>query len=210
MDKKIKLIGLGLTLLSTFLFAVFMLFGLTMCSYFVCIFLAIGYLMLVSGTISEEENNNKSLKYLALAFGVVYAILIFIVYFTQVTVVNKGNVSSDALYVLDYRNLNLMFYLDLLGYGFMGLSTLFLGLSLVSTNKLDKTYKILLMCHGLFFLPCLIMPITPIFDKSGASSSNTLSGGVIALEIWCIYFLAICVIGIIGLLKKNKTSTITE
>ena len=47
MDKKIKLIGLGLTLLSTLLFAVFMLFGLTMCSYFVCIFLAIGYLLLV-------------------------------------------------------------------------------------------------------------------------------------------------------------------
>ena len=83
MDKKITLIGLIIVLLTTTLFALFMLFNWTMGSYFVCIFLAIGYLMMISGIISNKEKN-KSLNYLALAFGIVYSILIFIVYYTQV------------------------------------------------------------------------------------------------------------------------------
>ncbi len=200
MDNKIKYIGLGFTLLSTVLFALFMLFDFTMGSYFICIFLAIGYLMMVSGFISNQENN-KSLKYLALAFGIVYTVLIYIVYFTQVTVVNKANAPEDVLYVLNYSNLNIMFYLDLLGYGFMALSTLFLGLSLETKNKIDKAFKILLMGHGIFFLPCLIMPMTPLLDKTEGSSSK---GGVIALEIWCIYFIAVCVVGIISLVKNKE------
>ena len=203
MDNKIKYIGLGITLLSTVLFALFMLFDFIMGSYFVCIFLAIGYLMMVSGFISDKDNN-KSLKYLALAFGIVYSILIFIVYFTQVTVVNKGNAPADVLYVLNYSNMNLMFYLDLLGYGFMALSTLFLGLTLKSKNKIEKAFKILLMGHGVFFLPCLIMPMTPLLDKTEGSSSK---GGVIALEIWCTYFIAICVIGIISLIKNKEVKS---
>ena len=200
MNKKITLIGLTITLFTTFLFALFMIIDFIMGSYFVCIFLAIGYLIMTSGLVSNVDND-KSLKSLALGFGIIYAILIFIVYYTQVTVVNKGNVGEEVMYVLDYRNLNLMFYLDLLGYGIMALSTFFLGLTIKANDRTSKVFKILLMVHGIFFIPCLIMPMTPLLDKKEGSSSM---GGVIALEFWCLYFIVLCIFGLLSILKKEK------
>ena len=200
MDKKITLIGLIITLVTTFLFALFLLIDFKMGYFFVCIILAIGYIMMTAGLTSNVEKD-KSLKSLALGFGAIYAVLIFIVYFTQVTVVNKGNAEAEVLEVLDYGNMNLMFYLDILGYGIMALSTFFLGLTIKTDDKASKVFKILLMVHGLFFLPCLIMPMTPLMDKKEGSSSN---GGVIALELWCLYFIVLCVFGLISVLKKKK------
>jgi len=168
--------------------------------FFVCIILAIGYIMMTAGLTSNVEKE-KSLKSLALGFGVIYAVLIFIVYFTQVTVVNKGNAPAEVLEVLDYGNMNLMFYLDLLGYGIMALSTFFLGLTIKSDDRINKTFKILLIVHGLFFLPCLIMPMTPLMDKKEGPQSN---GGVIALEFWCLYFIVLCIFGLLSILKKEK------
>lgn len=200
MDKKITLIGLIITLLTTFLFALFLLIDFKMGYFFVCIILAIGYVMMTSGLISSDDEN-KALKYSALGFAAIYAVLIMIVYYTQVTVVNKGNAPAEVLEVLDYGNMNLMFYLDLLGYGIMALSTFFLGLALKYKNKIEKWFKYLLIGHGIFFLPCLIMPMTPLLDKKEGSSSM---GGVIALEIWCVYFIVLCVLGVISFFKKDK------
>ena len=206
MDKKITLIGLMITLVTTFLFALFLLIDFKIGYFFVCIILAIGYIMMTAGLTSNVEKD-KSLKSLALGFGAIYAVLIFIVYFTQVTVVNKGNASAEVLEILDYSNMNLMFYLDLLGYGIMALSTLFLGLTIKADDRMTKIFKILLIVHGLFFLPCLIMPMTPLMDKKEGSSSN---GGVIALEFWCLYFMVLCVFGIIGLIRKKESNIVEE
>ncbi|MCR5462102.1 MAG: hypothetical protein K6E87_03435 [bacterium] len=200
MNKKITLIGLIITLVTTFLFALFLLIDFKMGYFFVCIILAIGYIMMTAGLTSDVEKD-KSLKSLALGFGAIYAVLIFIVYFTQVTVVNKGNAEAEVLEVLDYGNMNLMFYLDILGYGIMALSTFFLGLTIKTDDRMTKTFKILLMVHGLFFIPCLIMPMTPLMDKKEGSSSD---GGVIALEFWCLYFIVLCAFGLISVLKKKK------
>ena len=200
MDKKITLIGLIITLVTTFLFALFLLIDFKMGYFFVCIILAIGYIMMTAGLTSNVEKD-KSLKSLALGFGAIYAVIIFIVYFTQVTVVNKGNAEAEVLEVLDYGNMNLMFYLDILGYGIMALSTFFLGLTIKADDRMTKTFKILLMVHGLFFVPCLIMPMTPLMDKKEGSSSM---GGVIALEFWCLYFIVLCAFGLISVLKKKK------
>ncbi|MBO4680179.1 MAG: hypothetical protein J5626_10985, partial [Lachnospiraceae bacterium] len=111
-----------------------------------------------------------------------------IVYYTQCTTVANETLGESAARVLDYRYLGLMFNLDILGYGIMALSTFFIGLTIVSKNKRDKALKILLIGHGIFFPPCLIMPMTGMFLGSHGSTS---SGGVIALEIWCLYFLPI-------------------
>ena len=66
-------------------------------------------------------------------------------------------------------------------------------------DKKDKALKYLLLIHGIFFLSCLIMPMTGVFAKSSGSSSH--GGGVIAPEIWCLYFLPIGVLS--GLHFKN-------
>ena len=92
---------------------------------------------------------DKALGKIALAFAVIYATLILIVYYTQCTTVANEKLSEGAAKVLDYSRMRLMFNLDLLGYGIMALSTFFIGLTVDS--KTDKALKMLLLIHGVFF-----------------------------------------------------------
>ena len=72
---------------------------------------------------------------------------------------------------------------------FIFLSTFFIGLSMKPACKADKWLKALLMVHGVFFIGCFIMPMTGVF--SAMADGETSSGGVIALILWCVYFLPV-------------------
>ena len=191
MNKKIGMIGSAVNAFTVLAFAVCMLIDFTFGSYFVCIFLALSFVMMISAFEAECLPENKAAGKAALAFSAIYATLIAIVYYTQCTSVINDNLSGDALRVLSYKYMGLMFNLDLLGYGIMALSTFFTGLTINAETKADKALKALLLIHGVFFLSCLIMPITGIFANSDGSTSG---GGVIALEIWCLYFLPISIL----------------
>ena len=199
MNKKIGIIGSAVNAFTVLAFAVCMLIDFTFGSYFVCIFLALSFVMMISAFEAECLPENKAAGKAALVFSAIYATLIVIVYFTQCTSVINDNLSGDALRVLSYKYMGLMFNLDLLGYGIMALSTFFIGLTINAETKADRALKALLLIHGVFFLSCLIMPITGIFANSNGSTSN---GGVIALEIWCLYFLPI---GILSFLHFKKS-----
>ena len=110
------------------------------------------------------------------------------------------SLNEQAERILDYKYLGLMFNLDILGYGIMALSTFFIGLAFKANNKIDKALKILLLVHGIFFIGCLIMPMTGMFVKIDNSSSI---GGIIALEFWCLYFLPIGILSIIHFYRKE-------
>ena len=191
MNKKIGIIGSAVNAFTVLAFAVCMLIDFTFGSYFVCIFLALSFVMMISAFEAECLPENKAAGKAALVFSAIYATLIVIVYFTQCTSVINDNLSGDALRVLSYKYMGLMFNLDLLGYGIMALSTFFIGLTINAETKADRALKALLLIHGVFFFSCLIMPITGIFANSDGSTS---SGGVIALEIWCLYFLPISIL----------------
>ena len=182
------MIGSIINVFTVIAFALFMLIDFTFGSYFVCIFLSLSFIMMIASFENECSEDNKVAGKIALILAGVYSTLIMIVYFTQCTSVINDKLSKEALKVLDYSNMGLMFNLDLLGYAIMALSTFFIGLTLNVKNKQDKVLKYLLLIHGVFFLSCLIMPMTGIFANSSGSNSM---GGVIALEIWCIYFLPI-------------------
>ena len=107
--------------------------------------------------------------------------------------------------ILDYSRGGLLFSYDLLGYGMMTLSTFFIGLTLKPVNKLDKWLKYLLMIHGVFFIGCLIMPMTCIFSASMSSGSDSM-GGIIALEFWCAYFLPIGILSAIHFMNQKESS----
>ena len=66
---------------------------------------------------------------------------------------------------------------------------------------IDKALKILLLGHGLFFPGCLIMPMTGMFLGNNGSPSM---GGVLALEVWCIYFLPIGILSYMHFRKAEK------
>ena len=192
MNKKLGMIGSIINAITVLLFAIFMAIDFNFGSYFVCILLSLSFVMMIAAFENECTEDKKVAGKIALILAGVYSTLIMIVYFTQCTSVIHDNLNLQAAKILNYSYLGLMFNLDLLGYAIMALSTFFIGFTINVKNKKDKALKYLLLIHGIFFLSCLIMPMTGVFAKSSGSSSH--GGGVIALEIWCLYFLPIGVL----------------
>ena len=189
MNRQLAKIGAAVVTVTVFLFAVFILCHFNFGSYFVCMFLPIGYIMMAAGFQHECAEKEKVAANIGLVLAAVYAVLILLVYYAQTTTVRLEEMNSQAAKVLNYQNGGLMFNYDLLGYGMMALSTFFIGLSIRAENKPDLWLKRLMIIHGVFFLSCFIMPMTGMFTRMSDGSNG--SGGGIALLFWCVYFLPI-------------------
>ena len=200
MNRKIGMIGSAINAFTVLVFAICMLMHFDFGSYFVCIFLALSFVMMIAAFETECRKECKAAGKAALIFSAIYATLIIVVYYTQCTSVRNDNLNESAMRILDYKYLGLMFNLDLLGYGIMALSTFFIGLTINAERKSDKALKWLLLIHGVFFLSCLLMPLTGVFVGSDGSTS---SGGVIALEIWCLYFLPISILSFLHFMRRG-------
>ena len=200
-DNKLGKVGTIVTGASIATFAIAMLVGLasglntSFMSYFVGIFIAIGYIMFTAALVVSNKNRTLSASGLAgLAFSVVYAVLILIAYYAMLTTVRmNGALSNETLSIISYEHLGSLFFnYDLLGYGFMGLSTFFIGFTIIPKKQSDKALRLLLWIHGIFSVSCFLMPMFPVFtaDMTGGDVIGTL-----ILLVWCAYFLPICILG---------------
>ncbi|MDO5574617.1 MAG: hypothetical protein Q4G60_11645 [bacterium] len=199
LNNRLGKIGSLITAITVFLFAICMITSFDFGGYFVCIFLSLGFIMMIAAFEAECNENTRVAGKIASVFAGIYAVLIMIVYFTQCTTIMNDNLSNEAMKILNYKYMGMLFNLDLLGYGIMALATFFIGLTIEVRNKKDKALKALLLIHGIFFISCLIMPMTGVFVYS---AEETSIGGVIALEFWCLYFLPI---GILSYLHFKDT-----
>ena len=197
MNRMIGMVGSAVNAVTVLGFALCLLIHFSFGYFFVCILLALSFLCMIGAFDSECTEKNKAAGRVALVMAGVYATLILIVYYTQCTTVQNESLTPSAAQILDYKYMGLIFNLDILGYGIMALSTFFIGLTIQVKNKVDKALKILLIGHGLFFPGCLIMPMTGMFLGSNGASSGGGMGGVIALEIWCLYFLPIGILSVL-------------
>lgn len=184
---------------TVFLFAVFLIINFSMGSFFVCLILPIGFIMMTAGLHNECEDDRKVAANIGLILAAVYATFIMFVYFTQLTTVKNEQLNEQAAKLLEFGKFGLIFNCDLLGYGVMALSTFFTGLSMKPNSKTGKWLKALLMIHGVFYFSCTFMPITGMFAKM--SSGGDGIGGRLALVAWCVYFLPI---GILSFLHYRK------
>ncbi len=194
MDRIIAKAGSLIVAFSVLLFAVCLLIPFDFGSYLVCMLLAIGYVMMAAGFSCESGPEHQVAARAGMAFAVIYAVLILLVYFAQTTTVRLDTMTDQAVRLLDYSRGGLMFSYDLLGYGMMALSTFFLGLTVRGRSRADRWLKRLMIVHGIFFFGCFIMPMTGAF--SSLSDGETSVGGVIALECWCAYFLPVGILAI--------------
>ena len=201
MNKTIAKAGAFIVTVSVLLFALCMLIPFDFGSYFVCMLLPIGYIMAAAGLCKESDEKHKVAAFAGMAFAVVYAGFIFLVYFAQTTSVRLDGLNEQAIRILDFSRGGLIFNYDLLGYGMMALSTFFLGLTIEAKTKADKWLQVLMVVHGIFFFPCFILPMTGMF-RSMADGENSL-GGVIALEFWCAYFTPIGILSFIHFRRSN-------
>ena len=191
--------GSAIVTVTVFLFAIFLLIDFSMGSYFVCLILPIGFIIMTAGLHNECESDHKVAANIGLILAAVYGTFIMLVYFTQLTTVNNEQLNEQAAKLLEFNKFGLIFNYDLLGYGLMALSTFFTGLSMKSKNKTDKWLRAFLMIHGVFYFSCTFMPITGMFAKM--SSGGDGLGGRLALVAWCVYFLPV---GILSFLHFRK------
>ncbi|AEY65555.1 hypothetical protein [Clostridium sp. BNL1100] len=189
--------GAVITGLAVLSFAVSMVFGLFFNTIFLSclssIFIAVGFIPFMVSLFSKSKNNDKKAVGLTgIAFAAVYAVIIFLVYYAECTTIRMNPLLSDeALSIISYGHIGSLFFnYDLLGYGFMGLSTFLIAFTIEPKSKGDKVLRGLLWGHGVFFLSCLFVPMFPVFT---AGTSNV--PGTILLEIWCAYFIPICILG---------------
>ena len=192
MNRLLSRIGAALVAVTVFLFAVYMVIDFTFGSYFVCMFLPLGYIMMAAGFQHESKEDRRVAANIGLIFSAVYAVLILLVYYAQTTSVRLESLSDQAARILDYRYGGLLFNYDLLGYGMMALSTFFIGLSMEAEGKSDKWLKGLMIIHGVFFISCFLLPMTGMFTSMAEGNSG--NGGTVALICWCAYFLPIGVL----------------
>lgn len=189
--------GAAITGCAVLAFAISMIIGLFSNTIFAsCLssmFIAIGFIPFMAAiNSSNNDRTYKSCSISAMCFAAVYAVLIFIVYYAECTTIHLNtSLSEETLSIISYGHLGSLFFnYDLLGYAFMALSTFLTGLNLKSSNKSEKCLKALLMIHGVFFISCLFVPMFPVFT----SETDSLIGTIL-LEIWCIYFMPICILG---------------
>ncbi len=202
MNRTISKIGSAITTVTVFLFALFEIINFTMGSFFVCLILPIGFIMMTVGLHNECEDDRKVAANIGLILAAVYSVFIMLVYFSQLTTVKNEQLNEQAANLLEFGKFGLIFNYDLLGYGVMALSTFFTGLSMQPNNKTDKWLKALLMIHGLFFFSCTFMPITGMFAKM--SSGGDGIGGRLALVAWCVYFLPVGILSFLHFKNLNK------
>ena len=199
LNKTIAKVGSGIVTVTVFLFALFLIINYSMGSFFVCLILPLGFIMMTAGLYNECENDRKVAANIGLVLSAVYCTFIMLVYFAQLTTVNNEHLTEQAANLLEMGKCGLIFNYDLLGYGIMALSTFFTGLSMKAKNKTDKWLKALMMIHGVFYFSCTFMPITGMFLKMTSGGDGI--GGRLALVAWCVYFLPI---GILSFLHYRK------
>ena len=202
MNKTIAKIGSAAVTVTVFLFALFLLVDYSLGSYFVCIILPVGFIMMTAGLQSECESDRKVAANIGMVLAAVYAVFIMLVYFTQLTTVNNEQLNEQASKLLKFNSYGLIFNFDLLGYGVMALSTFFTGLAIKPKNRSDKWLRALMMIHGVFYLSCTFMPMTGIFTK--ISSGGNGLGGRLALVAWCVYFLPIGILAFVHFGRQEK------
>lgn len=199
MNGKIGTVGSAVSGISVLCFALFMLIRFDFGSYFVCMFLAVGYIMTSAAFQAECGAKNKAAANLGLVFAVIYAVFVLLVYFAQTTTVRLDTLNETADRLINFKKSGLFFNYDLLGYAMMALSTFFTGLTIPVSTRRSRALRRLMLIHGVFFVSCFIMPMLGLFSSGGMSET----AGIAALEVWCAYFFPITVLSYLHFSRKK-------
>ncbi len=183
-------------------FAVSMLISDINLSYLTSIGISWSYVLMACALASEASPDKKAVALGGVAFAAIYAVFVDLVYFTQLTAVRFATEVPDVISAVTYTPGSWFFALDLFGYGMMAVSTLLIGIAFTAKSRPEKWLRALLMLHGLFAPACLLMPALNLFQRSEQQESG-LSGGVLALLFWCIYFTPLAILATVHFYKSS-------
>lgn len=198
MNRKIGMLGALVNLVAVIAFAASMLMGSNLGSYYSSMFIAFSFVLMTCAYAYFSKDETKVAGITAVGFAAMYAVIISLVYFTQITTVQNDSLTQQAAKLLDYQQFGLFFNYDMLGYALMSLATLFVGLTVETKSTASKWLKGLLLVHGVFFVSCIIIPALGLFTTDMVGTEWI---GIAILEFWCAYFIPV---GILSLLYFSK------
>lgn len=208
--QRIGFISAITAMLMTIIFALALIIGFwapifsNILSYIVCFILAPAFVIMTISIHYSAPTEKKIFSSIGIAFAIIYAVFILVTYYTQLAFAfNPPNVPPEILQMFDYaETASWIFVVDMLGYSFMALSTLFIAF-VFEKNGYEKWLRVIFIIHGIFFVSTLIMPLIPL----GASSEESYLYGSIALIVWCLIFIPLSglVAGFFWRKKNNKT-----
>ena len=136
------------------------------------ILLVPAFVMLMACVHEYSPAGKKSFSRLGLLFSLGYAVLIGFNYYMQLTLVTKG-LYADVFAMDDSKSI--MWVIEALGYGFMGLSTLFASWSF-GRNRLEQAIRWLFIVNG-------VLGIGGIIGLAIGLNMRILYGGLIAWDV---------------------------
>jgi len=181
-------------------FAICMLLGFSFGNFLASTFIALSFVFMIGSFAARGTSDVKAAGNAAMIFAAMYAAIILLVYFAQVTTLRLQEVNEQARSLIDYSSFGLFFNYDLLGYCLMAFATFFAGMTIKAKAKPQKALKLLLMIHGVFALSCFIMPMLGIFNADMQGASWT---GTVILLFWCLYFIPVSVLSLIHFKSWN-------
>lgn len=198
MNEKVGMSASAINVICVGIFAVSMLFKADFVSYLSSMGIAFSFVVMIAAFSSITKGKKRVFADSAKMFAAIYATIILIVYFAQVTTVNQNALAPNIAQLIDYSQFGLFFNYNLLGYGLMALSTFFIGFTIQVTDTRRLILKRMLIIHGIVFISCLIVPMLGLFSND-ANDMDWI--GVLILEFWCLYFIPI---GILSYLHFNQ------
>lgn len=187
MNRRIGLISSSIHLCAAIGFVLCLIIGVSFGNYLLGMVLALSFLPLTCAYSAFSKTENKAASLIAIAFACVYAVIILLVYYANVTTVLLDELSPQARQIISTHEFGLFFNYDLLGYGIMSLSAFFTGVTIEINGGKNIWLKRLLLIHGVFVVAAVI-PMLGLFSSDSPQSSNI---GQIIQSIWCLYFSAI-------------------
>jgi hypothetical protein len=154
--------------------------------YIASLLLAISVVILMGCFYEHLRDEYKTIGLLSLAAALLYAPLCISNYFLQLSIValNPLDLSGEVLNALRFVPGSPTFALDMLGYGFLCLSTLAAGFAFKDPR--DSALKFLCFFHGALALPTIAAPIiSGAFRSTGSQANDT---GSYVLLFWCVIF----------------------
>ncbi len=103
------------------------------------------FLILIICIYYSAPDDKKILGHIGLSFAIIYATLISMNYFIQLTFVQFGAFNTDILSITNPQSM--MMTIEVLGYFFMGLSTLFIA-PIFQLGRLEKSIRWLFVFNG--------------------------------------------------------------
>ncbi len=182
--------------IETFVFACSLIWGILFhtefdqnLGYVASLFLAVSVVILMVCFHESTPPQLKIFGLLALASSILYAPFCIGNYFLQLSIValNPLDLSSEVLKAIDFVPGSPTFAMDMLGYGFLCLSTLAAGLALTPVR--DRILRILCFFHGAMAIPTLAAPILSGIFRASSDRPNDV--GSYVLLFWCAIFIPI-------------------